>query len=146
MDDYTSRQSASHWLRRKVDVRVIGIAALVLAGLAGCSASGAGNGTHSCWPSYIDRNEFGRISAQQLSRGSGLAWGVFPSVPFVRLVVRVYAGGRKVDGKNQTYAAHGSVPASKIRKAGPGAIFRVEGETYHANGRATSFFLTCRLA
>ncbi len=59
--------------------------------------------------------------------------------------VRVYAGSRKVDGKNQAYAPHSTVPASKIRKAGAGTIFRIEGETYDSNGRVTSFFLKCRL-
>lgn len=58
----------------------------------------------------------------------------------------MYAGSRKVDGKSQSYAAHGSVPASKIGKAGAGAVFRVEGETYAADQRPTSFFLKCRLA
>ncbi|MBI3687148.1 MAG: hypothetical protein HY241_07380 [Actinobacteria bacterium] len=64
----------------------------------------------------------------------------------MRIVVRVYAGPRKVDGKSQTYEPHGSVPAATIRKAGSGSVFRVEGETYDSEGRATQFFLRCRLA
>jgi hypothetical protein len=74
-----------------------------------------------------------------------LAWGVAPAARYVRIVVRVYAGSRKVDGKDQSYDPHATVPAAKIRKAGAGAVFRLEGETYDADGIRTSFFLRCTL-
>ena len=113
----------------------------------GCQAArDAATTEHPCSPSYIDSNEFGRISAQQAKAGADVLWGVQPNVPFERIVVRVYAGSRKVDGKNQSYEAHGVVPAQQIRKAGSGSIFRIEGETYDASGNATGFFLRCRLA
>ncbi len=119
----------------------------MIAGLLACAAVGGDESTvHSCSPSYVDRNDFGRIAAQQAGPGAAVAWGVYPRMPFVRIVVRVYAGGRKVDGKSQSYAPHSTVPASKIRKAGSGAIFRIEGETYDSRGQVASFFLKCGLA
>jgi hypothetical protein len=143
MEDHTS----SHLLQSRVRAIGIGTAGAALAlvvGLTACAVPGQPP-QHSCSPSYVDRNQFGRISAQQEGPGAGLAWGVYPSRAFVRIVVRVYAGSRKVDGKDQAYAAHGSVPASKIRKAGAGAVFRIEGETYDAGAHVASFYLTCGL-
>jgi hypothetical protein len=96
-------------------------------------------------PSYVDRNAFGRLSAQQSAPGGSVAWGVAPTARYVRVVVRVYAGTRKVDGKDQAYDPHGTVPATKIRKAGSRAVFRLEGETYDSDGVRTSFFLRCTL-
>ena len=74
-----------------------------------------------------------------------MAWGVASAARHARIVVRVYAGSRKVDGKDQKHDPHATVPATKIRKAGAGAVFRLEGEPYDADGIRTSFFLTCTL-
>ena len=114
-------------------------------GLVSCENVGDAGSPRSCAPSVVDRTTFGRVSAQQSARGASVAWGVAPAGRYARIVVRVHAGGRKVDGKDQASDPRGVVPASKIRKAGPGAVFRVEGETYDADGVRTSFFLRCTL-
>jgi hypothetical protein len=112
----------------------------------GCTPADDATTVHSCSPSYVDANESGRISAQQKGPGQSVQWGVYPRAHFVRLVVRVYAGGRKVDGKDQDYYAHGTVSAAKVRKAGRGSILRIEGATYDGDGKISRFFLRCRLA
>jgi hypothetical protein len=103
---------------------------------------------HSCSPSYVAENEFGRISAQQPGPGAAIAWGVYPKKDYARYVVQLYIDSRKLpSGKNQNYAPHGTVNPKDIKKrAKPGSVFRIAGETYDADGVRYSFFLRCRLA
>jgi hypothetical protein len=103
---------------------------------------------HSCSPSYVDENKFGRISAQQATPGGSIAWGVYPTKQYARYVARLYIDSRKLpSGKNQDYAPHGTVNAKDVRaRAKPGSVFRIEGETYDADGVRFSYFLRCRLA
>jgi hypothetical protein len=47
-----------------------GLAAVVIAAGSACApVSDAGETTHSCSPSYVDENQFGRIAAQQAGPG-----------------------------------------------------------------------------
>jgi hypothetical protein len=47
--------------------------------LTACEPIGDGATTeHSCSPSYVDQNEFGRIAAQQAGPGEKIQWGVYP--------------------------------------------------------------------
>ena len=43
-----------------------------------------------------------------------IQWGTYPKLPAEKYIVGVYIGEKKVDGKNQSYAPHGSLPA-KVR-------------------------------
>jgi hypothetical protein len=103
---------------------------------------------HSCSPSYVDENEFGRISAQQAGPAASIQWGIYPKKSYKRYVVRLYIDGRKLSGgKNQGYEPHGTVNADTVKAKGKiGSVFRIEGETYDAHGRKYRFFLRCRLA
>jgi hypothetical protein len=124
------------------------VAALTIA-VTGCAPLDPDSSTvHSCSPSYVDQNEFGRISAQQAGPGAAIAWGVYPRRPYERYVARLYIDARKLGGgKNQSYAPHGTVPAATVRAKGrSGSVFRIDGETYDAGGGITQFFLRCRLA
>lgn len=52
---------------------------------------------HSCSPSYVDENEFGRISAQQAAPGALINWGVYPkNKNYARYVARLYIDSRKL--------------------------------------------------
>jgi hypothetical protein len=121
--------------------------ALVLT-LTGCEPIEDSGTQHSCSPSYVDENEFGRISAQQAGPGKAIAWGVYPKKTYARYVVRLYVDSRKLpSGKNQAYPPHGTVNPADIRKRQKaGSVFRIDGETYDAEGIRFSFFLRCRLA
>lgn len=117
---------------------------LVVASVA-CDATDT---THSCSPSYVAENEFGRISAQQHGPGAAIAWGVYPKRSYQRYVVRLYIDARKLpSGKDQEYEPHGTVNAKDVKaRQKPGSVFRIEGETYDAEENEFRFFLRCRLA
>jgi hypothetical protein len=114
-----------------------------------CEPIGDGATTeHSCSPSYVDQNKFGRIAAQQAGPGAAILWGVYPKRTYVRYVARLYIDSRKLGGgKNQNYTPHGTVNADTVKSKGKtGSVFRIEGETYDADGVRYSYFLRCRLA
>ncbi|MGQ0773264.1 MAG: hypothetical protein ACT4NY_02420 [Pseudonocardiales bacterium] len=68
---------------------------------------------------------------------------MYPKLPAARYVVSVYAGARKVDGKDQDYAPHGSLQPSRYSA---GDIFKIQGKTYDSDGGVVqSFFIRCRL-
>lgn len=123
---------------------------IAVAAASGCEGlDDAGTTTHSCSPSYVDENKFGRISAQQAGPGARINWGVYPKKKdYVRYVARLYIDSRKLGGgKDQKYDPHGTVNADTVKaKSKPGSVFRIEGETYDADGNGYSFFLRCRLA
>ena len=122
------------------------IFALLLCGtaLAGCASTvRIGSPQHSCSPGFAPSNEYGRITAQQRSRGGGVQWGVYPNVAAVRFVVDIWINKRRFDHKDQDYPPHGSVPASAI---GSGDLFRLEGQAFNARGDVGMFFLTCKAA
>lgn len=132
-------------------LRVLGpIAAVLCVSLVGaCEPIGDSATTeHSCSPSYVDQNKFGRIAAQQAGPGEAILWGVYPKKIYVRYVARLYIDNRKLpSGKNQNYTPHGTVNVKDIKaRAKPGSVFRIEGETYDADGVQYSYFLRCRLA
>jgi hypothetical protein len=117
--------------------------------VGGCEPIGGGASTeHSCSPSYVDENHFGRIAAQQAGPGAAILWGVYPKKTYVRYVARLYIDSRKLGGgKNQNYSPHGTVNADTVKSKGKtGSVFRIEGETYDADGVRYSYFLRCRLA
>lgn len=98
---------------------------------------------HSCSPSYIDENELGRLAVQQPGPRTTVAWGVYPKLPAARYVVSVYAGARKVDGKDQDYAPHGSLSQNRYSA---GDIFKIQGKTHDMEGGVVQkFFIRCRL-
>ncbi len=99
---------------------------------------------HSCSPNYIRENKLGRLAVQQRGPGSSVAWGAYPKLPAERYRVSVYAGGRKVDGKNQTYPPHGSIPGNRYQS---GQAFRIEGKSFDSKGGVVqTFFIKCTLA
>src|SRR5262245_1932024 len=61
----------------------------------------------SCAPSYtIAKADVGRVSAQQAGHGAAIQWGLFLASRYkfgTQFKLKVYAGGVKVDAKNQTY-------------------------------------------
>ena len=122
---------------------------LAIATIPACAGAGDPTETvHSCSPSYVDENDFGRISAQQSGPGGSIAWGVYPEKQYVRYVARISIDGRKRGGgMDQEYEPHGTVPAETVRARGKtGSVFRIDGETYDAHGRKYKFILRCRLA
>jgi hypothetical protein len=66
-----------------------------------------------------------------------------PKYKAARFVISVYAGGVKIDGKNQGYEPHGSVnPARAARYSGQ--IFELSGSAT-LNDDVLSFSAKCRL-
>lgn len=122
---------------------VAATAALSLA-TSGCVAStSAGSTSAECSPNFTPSNSLGAISAQQLGRGFGIQWGIYPKVPAVRYVVDVFVDSRRVDHKDQAYPPHGSVSAGDLRAR---SVFRLEGQAINARGDRGFFYLTCRTA
>jgi hypothetical protein len=121
--------------------RVVMLAMTAVA-ITACAAPGGAS--HSCSPDYVRENKLGRMGVQQRGPGSSVAWGAYPKLPATRYYVSVYAGARKVDGKNQSYPPHGKVPGTKYRS---GQTFKVEGKSVDAKGGVVqTFFIRCTLA
>jgi hypothetical protein len=116
---------------------------------------GSGSATvHSCSPNYTDENKLGRLSVQQPGSGTRIAWGVYPKLPAQRYKLSIWIDGKVVDGKNQSYPPHGSVPPQnwnrKKTKMVPtyhaGQIFKITGKSYDAKGNVVqAFYIKCRL-
>jgi len=119
----------------------------VLATLSGCGTVEVSPTIKSCSPSYVINSEFGKFSAQQAGRGKSIAWGAYPNAAYsgTNYYVKVYAGGVRVDTKNQSYAPHGSLSADRALKYS-GKIFELDG-TVTRNGKLIlKFELKCRIA
>jgi hypothetical protein len=108
---------------------------------------------HSCSPNYTDQNKLGRLSVQQKGPGTSIQWGAYPNLPAEKYIVGVYIGDKKVDGKNQSYAPHGSLPGRiqdkhgrSVRTYKTGQIFKISGTSYDAKGGVVQkFYIKCRL-
>jgi len=113
--------------------------------VAGCAPPGSNSATvHSCSPNYIDENKRGRLAIQQRHAGATVAWGTYPKLPARLYIVRVYVGRKVVDGKNQNYPPHGSIPPEFYRS---GQIFKVVGKSYDSKHNVVqTFYIKCRLA
>lgn len=121
-----------------------------------CAAdSSPGSATiHSCSPNYTDENKLGKLSVQQRGPGTRIAWGVYPKLPAERYKLSIWIDGKVVDGKNQSYPPHGSVPPQnwnkKKTKMVPtyhtGQIFKITGKSYDTKGNVVqAFYIKCRL-
>lgn len=80
-------------------------------------------------------------------RGAQVSWGAYPNPTYTgtNYYVKVYAGGVRVDTKNQAYAPHGSLSAARSLKYS-GKIFELNG-TVTRNGKLVlKFDLICRIA
>jgi hypothetical protein len=112
--------------------RSLAMAAALGLALTGCVATSIDAGGN-CSPGHtISNAAFGRVSAQQAGRGSSISWGVYtiPQYKSASFVLTVYAGGVKIDAKNQNYEPHGSVNAARALK--------YSGKQFVINGAATS--------
>jgi hypothetical protein len=138
---------------------VVAIVALLGLTTKACVPAGAPPGSHSqtihsCSPNYTDENKLGRLSVQQKGPGTSIQWGAYPNLPAEKYIVGIYIGEKKVDGKNQSYAPHGSLPARLRDKRGysvrtykTGQVFKLAGTSYDAKGGVVQkFFIKCRLA
>lgn len=122
---------------------------LAIAAISACAGVGnTAETTHSCSPSYVDENDFGRVTARQAGPGALIQWGVYPNRSYKRYVVRLYIDSRKLGGgRDQNYEPHGTVDADVVMAKGKtGSVFRLESETHDAQGRKHKSVLRCRLA
>lgn len=144
-----SRQSLQGRLRGRR--RIVGVTGSVFAAalaLSGCSGSVTTKQIGACSPGYtIGQSGYGKVSIQQAGQRRPIAWGVYVASKFKAgtfFVVKVYAGGQKIDGKNQNYEPHGSVNANRAAKYS-GAMLEIKGTGQR--GRDTLFFdVQCRIA
>jgi hypothetical protein len=153
------QQLKDNLARKSIQVRMPAYALALLAMVAltakTCSADtpmpGSGSATiHSCSPNYTDENKLGRLSIQQKGPGTSIQWGVYPALDAAWFRVRVYVGGDVVDGKNQAYPPHGSLPPRDKRGRRTyhtGQVFKITGTSYASKGGAVvqKFYIKCRL-
>jgi hypothetical protein len=146
-------------LMQRKPAHVVAIVALLGLTTKACvPAGGAPPGSHSqtihsCSPNYTDENKLGRLSVQQRGPGTSIQWGAYPNLPAEKYIVGIYIGDKKVDGKKQNYAPHGSLPARAPNKRGhlvrtykTGQIFKIAGTSYDAKGSVVQkLFIKCRL-
>jgi hypothetical protein len=125
-----------------------GLPLLLLAGaLSGCSATYETRGIESCSPEYsISHPEGGTISIRQPGPGQAIAYGVYTVDKYKasHFFVKVYAGGVRVDTKNQYYEPHGSVNAQRAAKYS-GQVFELQGTITHDDDML-NFDVKCRIA
>ena len=83
---------------------------------------------------------------QQRGRNDSIAWGFVAEERYrgAHYKLKIYAGGRKIDGKNQNYAPHGSVRAATARKYS-GKVFRILG-TAEQDGDKVDYDVKCHIA
>lgn len=118
-------------------VPVLMLIVLLLGGaLSGCAASVTTEKIGPCSPSYeIAREGAGRISIQQAGRGQRIQWGLYVAPQYkigTQFVVRVYADGTNIDGKNQGYEPHGSINPARASKYS-GKLLEISGTATRGN-------------
>ncbi len=127
-------------VRRRVRLAVVATVASGLV-LTGCSTSVATKKVGNCSPEYsIGQTGYGKVSVRQPRKGAAIAWGVYVDQKYkfgTQFVLTVYAGGTKIDSKNQGYEPHGSVNAQRATKYS-GKILEITGTGKH--GKDTLFF------
>jgi hypothetical protein len=87
------------------------------------------------------------VTVQQSGPHAALQWGIYVAPKYktgTAWVVRVYAGGVKIDGKVQSYEPHGSIGADKARKYS-GKLLEVAGTGTHGNDQL-GFSLKCYIS
>lgn len=135
-------------LKKKLRLAVTSCAIGALAlSASGCSVTATTKAPSSCSPSYTLSNpDGGRISIQQAGYGTSVPWGIYGKGDFkyAHFVVKVYAGGVKVDSKDQNYEPHGSMSAARAKKYS-GKEFKVTGSATF-KGDVAKFSAVCILA
>lgn len=134
---------------RKSKKALIGAAGVLLGStvLSACGAVEYSPALKPCSPNYTAPSKYGRFSAQQKGRGKAIQWGAYPNAAYTgtNYRVKVYAGGVKVDSKNQDYAPHGSLSAAKALKYS-GKKFELAGTVHRGGKLILEFDLRCRIA
>lgn len=89
---------------------------------------------------------YGRFTVQQAAKNKAIQWGAYPSGTYsgTQYLVNVYAGGVKIDAKNQSYAPHGSVGADRAAKY-TGKILQVSGTVKQSAKTVLVFNMQCRI-
>jgi hypothetical protein len=140
--DGTTTPSTSTRLRLRGAVAAVVVALVALT--AGCAIE-ASPPKDNCSPGYEAPSQLGKYSAQQRGPGAPIQWGIYPNYPATRYIVDIYAGKDKVDGKNQAYPPHGSVPPVKLAGKS-GQDFTASGQIIDAKGNTLNFQLKCIIA
>lgn len=128
-------------------MRFVTVAAVALL-MTGCAASFVTEDIGPCSPEYaVSHPDVGSAYVRQAGKNLPIQWGVYV-VPKYKIgshfIVKVYADGVKIDGKNQDYEPHGSVSADRTRKYS-GKILEITGTA--VNGDDTlSFSAKCIIA
>jgi hypothetical protein len=135
----------SNRYRRLVVWPVVGlVVALGSAGLVGCSKSVDVRPAQSCGNYWLAISD-AKLGIQQQKSGSAINWGLYVSPPYkaAHFQVKVYAGGKKYDEKDQYYEPHGSLKGSVTSKHS-GKIFQLVGSV--TSGRdVLNFNVSCVL-
>ncbi|MCW2855783.1 MAG: hypothetical protein JWR52_1398 [Marmoricola sp.] len=139
----SSRECANRY-RASTLVATLSLLAMTL---TGCAVPEVRPGIQSCSPSYVVQSKFGRFSAQQAGRGYPIPWGAHPSPTYTGnwYRIKVYAGGVKIDDKNQNYPPHGMMGGPRALKYS-GKIFEFSGDVTRAGKIVLVFDLRCRIA
>jgi hypothetical protein len=127
---------------------VVGVTTGAALTLTGCAATVATKAIGNCSPSYsVGQSGVGKVSVQQAGRGSAIPWGVYVDAKYkfgTQFVVAVYAGGTKIDNKNQSYEPHGRVNAARALKYS-GKVLEISG-TGKNGGNTIYFDSKCHIA
>jgi hypothetical protein len=126
----------------------------LFAALVVCLSSGACAATFTtenigpCSPEYsISHPEVGNVFIRQGGRGQAIQWGAYLLPKYkvgTHFVLTVYAGGVKIDSKNQSYEPHGSINANRALKYS-GKLLEISGTATHESDVLT-FSAKCMIA
>ncbi|CAN7400511.1 hypothetical protein LJR045_002495 [Microbacterium sp. LjRoot45] len=113
--------------------------------IVGCASAEISPPIESCH-SYSVNSGYGRFSIQQSAKGRSIQWGAYPNATYSGTLYRVgvYANGVKIDSKNQTYAPHGSVSASRATKYS-GKILQISGNVTRGKDVVLVFNMQCKI-
>lgn len=126
-------------------IAAAGILALTTALAPACASVEVSPPIKSCRDYRVDSG-YGRFGIQQAGPGKAIHWGAYPSIQYSGTFysVTVRANGTKIDGKAQSYAPHGSVPASKAVKYS-GKILAISGTVTKGGNVVLEFNMQCRI-
>lgn len=130
---------------KRIFAATVALLTLVLA--TGCSATVNTDvkNISSCH-SYTLQVTGAKASIQQTSRGSAIQWGIYVSdarFKDAHFKLSVYAGGVKIDSKDQWYEPHASVNTARATKYS-GQILRIAG-TGTKGDDYVAFDIQCRI-
>lgn len=123
------------------------MAVAVCTATSGCSQVAVAP-TGNCSPEYVVGGAEGRLAVRQEGRGKSIAWGIYVAPEYktgTTWVVKVYAGGTRIDGKNQAYEPHGSVSAARALKYS-GKVLEISGTATHNRSDVLTFDGKCKIA